>query len=227
MHLPRITSGKALDQMISALQFAAMAGLDNPLTEGAEIARALRHRDADALDRLIEQYQHRLFRYLLYFTRDRQFAEDIFQETWIRVLERGRQYDPRWKFETWLISVARNLAIDQMRRRNPETLTESLSDDSGEQVRDIPDPGATNALERLTRREAGSQVALALQSMPPLYREVLVLRFHEELSLEEIARVLGAPLSTAKSRLSRGLYALQTRLRAITAARPNKGQVNR
>lgn len=203
-----------------------MAGAPS-LDEGTEIALALRRHDADALDRLILLYQHRLFRYLLYLTRDRHFAEDIFQETWIRVLERGHQYDPKWKFETWLISIARNLAIDQMRRRNPESLTDFLADESGEQVRDIPDAAATNALDHLTRREADSQVAVALQSMPPLYREVLVLRFHEELSLEEIARVLGTPLSTAKSRLCRGLDALQTRLRGLTSGRPKTGQVNR
>jgi RNA polymerase sigma-70 factor, ECF subfamily len=202
-------------QMAAALQFAAMVGLKSRVDDGAIIARALRKRDTDALDELIEQYQHRLFRYLLYFTRDRQFAEDIFQETWIRVLERGGQYDPRWKFETWLISVARNLAIDQMRRKAPESLEAALSDDEGEQVREVVDEKATNALEEMTRREEGSQVTAALQGLAPLYREVLVLRFQEDMSLEEIARTLACPLSTAKSRLSRGLDALQKRLRVL------------
>jgi RNA polymerase sigma-70 factor, ECF subfamily len=201
--------------MAAALQFAAMVGLKSRVDDGAMIARALRKRDTDALDELIEQYQHRLFRYLLYFTRDQQFAEDIFQETWIRVLERGAQYDPRWKFETWLISVARNLAIDQMRRKAPESLEAALSDDEGEQVREVVDEKATNALEEMTRREEGSQVSAALQGLAPLYREVLVLRFQEDMSLEEIARTLACPLSTAKSRLSRGLDALQKRLRVM------------
>lgn len=196
-----------------------MAGLDKALDEGAEIARALRHKDVDALDRLIELYQHRLFRYLLYFTRDRRFAEDIFQETWIRVLERGKQYDPRWKFETWLISVARNLAIDQMRRKSPASLDELLSDDEGEHVREVEDENAVNALEQMTRAEEGAQVSVALRSLPPLYREVLALRFQEDMSLEEIARTVGIPLSTAKSRLSRGLDGLQNRLKGLRRTR--------
>ncbi len=205
--------------MAAALQFAAVAGLDSRFDEGAVIARALKRRDPGALDRLIEQYQHRLFRYLLYFTRDRQFAEDIFQETWIRVLERGAQYDPRWKFETWLISVARNLAIDQMRRRMPDSLEDVLSDSEGEQVRELEDANAIDALAQITQREVGSQVAIALQGLAPLYREALVLRFHEDMSLEEIARTLNVPLSTAKSRLSRGLSALETRLKALRGVR--------
>jgi len=84
--------------------------------ENTQIARGLRQRDPDLMDRLIEQYQQRLYRYLVFFTRDRQLSEDLFQETWIRVLERGSQYDPRYKFEAWLLRVSRNLAIDAMRR---------------------------------------------------------------------------------------------------------------
>src|SRR4051794_16005796 len=85
--------------------------------ENAEIARGLRRRDPDLLDRLIEQYQHRLFRYLLYLTGDRDRAEDLFQETWLRVLERGNQYNEKHNFSAWLFTVARNLVIDTSRRK--------------------------------------------------------------------------------------------------------------
>src|SRR5881227_1672068 len=77
--------------------------------ENAEIARGLRRRDADLLDRLIEQYQHRLLRYLVYLAGNRELAEDLFQETWMRVLERGHQYDGRHEFSTWLSVLVRNL----------------------------------------------------------------------------------------------------------------------
>src|SRR5579864_7925818 len=82
-------------------------------SETSAIARGLRRRDPDLLDRLIEQYQHRLLRYLVSLTADRAIAEDLFQETWMRVLERGHQYDGRHEFSTWLYTIARNLAIDQ------------------------------------------------------------------------------------------------------------------
>src|ERR1700691_6344909 len=67
-------------------------------SEASAIARGLRRRDPELLDRLIEQYQHRLLRYLIYLTSNRELAEDMFQETWIRVLERGHQYDPKYEF---------------------------------------------------------------------------------------------------------------------------------
>src|SRR3989475_550020 len=80
--------------------------------ESKSIARGLRRRDPDLLDRLIEQYHFRLFRYLLYVTGNKERAEDFFQETWIRVLERGHQYDGKSKFEAWLFAIARHLVID-------------------------------------------------------------------------------------------------------------------
>src|SRR5450755_5166343 len=93
---------------------AATCYFDNAMAqESTEIARGLRRRDPDLLDHLIEQYQHRLLRYLIYLSGNRELAEDIFQETWIRVLERGHQYDGRHEFSTWLYAVARNLTLDR------------------------------------------------------------------------------------------------------------------
>jgi len=80
--------------------------------ENKALAQGLRRRDPELLDRLIEEYQYRLFRYLAYITGNHERAEDFFQETWIRVLERGHQYDGKYKFESWLFTIARNLVID-------------------------------------------------------------------------------------------------------------------
>src|ERR1700685_3192478 len=95
--------------------------------ESTEIARGLQRRDPDLLDRLIEKYQHRLLRYLVYLTGRRDLGEDLFQETWTRVLERGRQYDGRHEFSTWLFTIARNQFIDHTRRKRP-TSFETLND---------------------------------------------------------------------------------------------------
>src|SRR5260370_20287153 len=80
--------------------------------EAKTIARGLQKRDPDLLDRLIEQYQYRLFRYLVYVTGNKERAEDFFQETWTRVLERGHQYAGTSKFEAWLFAITRHLVID-------------------------------------------------------------------------------------------------------------------
>lgn len=179
--------------------------------ERAEIARGLRRRDPSVLDRLIEQYQHRLFRYLVYLAGNRALAEDLFQETWLRVLERGRQYDGKSPFETWLFAIARHLLIDTLRRKSPASLDALLDPEEGAAPLEPPatDP---SAYELLAGREQAAYVAAAVAGVPAVYREVLMLRFQEDLKLEEIAAVVDAPLATVKSRLYRGLNALKQQL---------------
>ena len=168
------------------------------------VAAGLRRRDPELLDLLIEQYQYRLFRYVLYLTGSREAAEDIFQETWIRVLDRGAQYDGKAKFETWLFAIARHLVIDLQRRKKPQAL-DSLS---GPEMT----AAGPSALDQFSVREREAQLHESLERLPAAYREVLLLRFQEDLTLEEIAGVLDAPLSTVKSRLYRGLEALRREL---------------
>jgi len=175
------------------------------------LANGLRRRDPDLLDRLIEQYQQRLYRYLLFLTGEPALAEDLFQETWIRVLERGHQYNAKSKFDSWLFAIARNLVIDVSRRKKFRSLDE-LADPESNQPFEPPDDHAISALQLLVTRENEQAVQFSLLKIPAYYREVLLLRFHEELGLEEIAGVLSMPLSTVKSRLYRGLDALKSAL---------------
>jgi RNA polymerase sigma-70 factor, ECF subfamily len=187
---------------------AATHAVEWTLRENVEIARGLRRRDPELLDRLIERYQHRLLRYLVFLTGNRELAEDIFQETWIRVMERGKQYNGQAKFDTWLFAIARHLVIDWSRKKTATSL-EALQEQYGnEHAFDVPATGPS-PFDAVTSRENRESVHAALTRLDSLHREVLVLRFHEELSLEEIANITGAPLSTVKSRLYRGLAALK------------------
>ena len=176
--------------------------------ENAEIARGLRRRDPDMLDRLIELYQHRLLRYLLYLTGNRELAQDLFQETWMRVLERGAQYNGQSKFDTWLFAIARHLVIDNSRRKTASSLEALQDEHDGDRPFEVA-AGDPTPFESLATAENGHRVNAALAQLDRLHREVIVLRFHEELTLEEIASITGAPLSTVKSRLYRGLAALK------------------
>jgi len=186
----------------------ALRPVEWTLRENVEIARGLRRRDPELLDRLIERYQHRLLRYLVFLTGNRELAEDIFQETWMRVMERGRQYNGKAKFDTWLFAIARHLVIDWSRKKTTTSL-EALQEQYGaEYTFDVPSNGPS-PFDAVTSRENRETVQAALAQLDSLHREVLVLRFHEELSLEEIATVTNAPLSTVKSRLYRGLAALR------------------
>jgi RNA polymerase sigma-70 factor (ECF subfamily) len=184
-------------------------------SEASAIARGLRRRDPDLLDRLIEQYQHRLLRYLVYLAGNRELAEDLFQETWIRVLERGHQYDGRHEFSTWLYAVARNLTIDYLRKKSPVSLDGLMEDEEHAPLE--PADSRPLAWEVVAQHEQAERIMAALIGIPAEYRETVVLRFQEGLSLEEISSVTGAKLGTVKSRLYRGLHMLMSRLEGARA----------
>jgi RNA polymerase sigma-70 factor (ECF subfamily) len=182
--------------------------------ENLAVAAGLKRQDAGLVDELILRYQHRLLRYLLYLTGNRDQAEDLFQEVWMRVLVRGGQYNGQARFETWLFTIARNLLIDQRRKRTMSSLDElfeSGGDDDRPMAFEVTDSEPT-PFDHLSNIEDRERIAAALLELDTLHREVLVLRFHEELSLEEIAKVTRAPLSTVKSRLYRGLAMIKPKL---------------
>ncbi len=178
----------------------------------AEVAR-LRRGDLDALATLVQRYQHRLYRYLLRLVRQPAEAEDLFQQTWLRVASQIRRFDPRRNFDAWLFTLARNLAIDHLRRIRPESLDEWDAREFAVTPPALRD-AALPAIDVMIARERSESVAAAIQKLPPIYTEVLSLRFEEEMKLEEIAEVLDAPLSTIKSRLRRGLEGVREILEA-------------
>lgn len=201
----------------NAISLAA-AAVAQTQSESADIARGLKRQDPELLDQLIELYQHRLLRYLLFLTGKREVAEDLFQETWMRVLLRGAQYNGKARFDTWLFTIARNLVIDLSRKRTMSSLDEMSEGREDDRPFEIPMAGPS-PLEQFQAREDSAEVSEVLLKLEPNYREVLVLRFYEELSLEEIAGLTQAPLSTVKSRLYRGLAALKPEVEQIRTSR--------
>ena len=192
---------------------AAIAG-DEIRQESLAIAEGLKHRKAGLLDELIVRYQHRLLRYLLFLTGNREAAEDLFQEVWMRVLVRGGQFNGKARFETWLYAIARNLTIDQRRKRTMHSLDELIEGtDDGDRAMSF-EMAATGPtpFDHVSKLEDREKIAAALLGLDTLHREVLVLRFYEELSLDEIAKVTKTPLSTVKSRLYRGLETIKPKL---------------
>jgi len=177
-----------------------------------EVAQ-LRRGNLDALSQLIARYQNRLYRYLLRLVRNPAEAEDLFQQTWLRVAEKISSFDPRRNFDSWLFTVARNLALDHLRRIRPHSLDEPFASDSGSETpADRLLSREMLPLDRILESERSGRLAAALLELPVVYREVVSLRFEEEMKLEEIAQVLGAPLSTVKSRLRRSLEQLRLSL---------------
>ncbi len=205
---------RSIGQIRAVAQAAAL-----PQAENLAIAQGLKAQDTELLDRLIEEYQHRLMRYLLFLCGNREVAEDLFQETWIRVLLRGAQFNGRSRFDTWLFTIARNLVIDQSRRRTMASLDEMSEPSENERPFEVADNDPT-PFEQFQTSENRAEVQQVLINLEHSSREVLVLRFFEELSLDEIATITRAPLSTVKSRLYRGLASVKpglARLRSVRA----------
>jgi len=183
---------------------AATMGMSNPAEDA--VAR-FRSGDRAALGAILPVYQFRLYRFLLRMVREPAMAEDLFQQTWVRVMEKISSYDTRHRFDAWLFSIARNLAIDHLRRK-PGFSLDAVEEDGQAPIDRLEGSGA-DPLEQVLEFERGTILAAAMEELPAIHREVLTLRFEEDMKLDEIAIVAGIPLSTVKSRLHRATDGLR------------------
>jgi RNA polymerase sigma-70 factor (ECF subfamily) len=187
----------------------SVARWEEPMAVDSEAVR-LRRGDPEVLVSLLERYQHRLYRFLMRMVHDAATAEDLFQQTWLRVAENARKYDASRPLEPWLFSIARNAAIDHLRRVRPESLDEALP--SGDTRAELLPGAQPSAVELMMGQQRSTRLLEALGELTPMYCEVVTLRFEEEMKLEEIAEVLEIPVSTVKTRLRRALDALRGKL---------------
>jgi len=169
------------------------------------IAHGLRQKNVAVLEKLVEEYQYRLVRYLVSLLGRRDGVDDLVQETWLRVLERGASYDGRSRFEPWLFRVARNIALDAMRK--PPMF--SLDSDEEDIFRSSPASSEPSPYALAARTQDAERLAHSLEALETAFREALMLRFQEDLSLQEISAIVGAPVSTVASRIYRGLAMLR------------------
>jgi RNA polymerase sigma-70 factor (ECF subfamily) len=145
--------------------------------------------------------------------RVREDAEDLTQETFVRMFRALDRYDPARPFPAWLLTIAAHVSIDHLRRRRVKTVSLFRSEPGTEEERpvDIEDPGP--GPEELAERREQERAADALVgALPEHYRIVVVLRHQQGLSYEEIAEALRLPLGTVKARIHRARALLQQRL---------------
>jgi RNA polymerase sigma-70 factor (ECF subfamily) len=169
--------------------------------------------DVRAFEELVRRHRTPVFSFLLRLTGDRGRAEDLCQETFLRVVRASAEWEPRALFRTWLYAVARNQATDEARRqafRRAEPLdTPGRAAEASEDP--LPDRAAEGALLR-------PKLEAALAALPAEQREVFLLREHAGLRFHEIAEVTGAAENTVKSRMRYALEALRGRLEALGVA---------
>ena len=166
--------------------------------------------DAAAFEQLLARHQSALFGFLVRMAGSRALAEDLFQETWLRVVRESRRYRSEQKFSRWLFTIANRLAIDELRRRKRWN-TVSVDDDEAAVTLQARGPSAADETEQ---RRTLSRIEAAVATLQPSLRQVFLLREHGGVSFKEIAAMTGAPLGTVLWRMSAALKHLRKELEA-------------
>ncbi len=186
------------------------------LSDQEIVALAKEGREA-AYRELIRRYERPVFSLILRMVRDRQLAEDLAQETFIKALNAIGSYRPEFKFSSWIFKIANNAAIDQLRRREVDTLSidgapnATSADDIEATALQVGDKGET-PLAELEARELGTHIERAIAQLRPEYRSCIMLRHVEGLAYEEIAQLLDLPLGTVKTYIHRARHELRDML---------------
>jgi RNA polymerase sigma-70 factor (ECF subfamily) len=166
---------------------------------------------------LIRRYERPVFSLLYRMVRDRELAEDLAQETFVKALNAIESYRPEYKFSSWIFKIANNAAIDHLRRRELDTL--SLEGSPHAETPDAVEATALQVgarqespLDAVEARELGGQIEAAIAQLRPEYRSCILLRHVEGRAYEEIAEILGLPLGTVKTYIHRARNELRQAL---------------
>jgi RNA polymerase sigma-70 factor (ECF subfamily) len=192
-------------------------GKDLQSLSDQEVVALARAGKEAAYRELLRRYERPVFSLIYRMVRDEALAEDLAQDSFVKVLNALDSYRPEYKFSSWVFKIANNVAIDQLRRRELDTL--SLDGAPDARTRDEVEATALQAVDRtetplaeLESRELGSRIEQAIAKLRPEYRSCILLRHVEGRSYEEIAEVLDLPLGTVKTYIHRARHELRAYL---------------
>ncbi|WP_420888784.1 RNA polymerase sigma factor SigW [Cohnella candidum] len=177
------------------------------------LAKLARKGDQRAFAEIVSLYKDKLFHLAYRMTGNRQEAEDVVQDTFLRVFKNLERYDENQKFSTWIYRIATNLCIDRLRkRRSVYSLDAESSDHEGlDGYAMLPSDDRTPESELLLS-ETQRVIHQAMETLPAKYKSVMVLRYLQDMSLQEISEVLDMPVTTIKTRVHRGREFLRKKL---------------
>jgi len=190
-----------------------VAPIQPGIDEGVLVTQ-VRGGDSRAFSELVRRYEGKIFRLAQHITQNREDAEDVLQETFMKAYEHLDQFKGDSKFYTWIVRIAVNQALMKLRRRKSDksvSIDEQIDTGEDNVTREIAAWGE-NPEQRYSREELGGILDSAIESLEPLYRSVFVLRDIEELSTEETAEALDLSVPAVKSRLLRARLQLRERL---------------
>ncbi len=186
------------------------------LPDADVVALAQRGRE-DAFRELVRRYERPVFSLIFRMVRDAATAEDLAQDTFIKILNHIDKYRPEFKLSSWLFKIANNVAIDHLRRRQIATISmsgsphASTASDIEATSFDIASDDES-ALDEMESKELGSAIEKAIATLRPEYRSCILLRHVEGRSYEEIAATLDLPLGTVKTYIHRARHQLREEL---------------
>ena len=189
------------------------------LPDADVVLLAQQGRDA-AFRELLRRYERPVFSLVFRMVRDRDTAEDLAQESFIKVLNNIDRYRPEFKFSSWLFKIANNVAIDHLRKRTVDTvsLEGSRYATTTAEAESTAIPVASkdqSALEEMESKELGGAIEQAVAALRPEYRACILLRHVEDRSYEEIAATLDLPLGTVKTYIHRARHELKKALEDV------------
>lgn len=190
----------------------------NPIPSDAVLISRIKKGDERAFSALVQRYEQTVWGFAFKLCRDKEKAEESFQDTFVNVFRKIDQFDGRSKFSTWLYSIVANNCLMKRRRRKMEDLLESLDeppDTDDETVRKQLISWDDTPAEKLLRGELREQLDAAIQKLPDDYRVVFVLRDLEQRTAEETAKITGLSVPAVKSRLRRSRIFLRQQLHAF------------
>ena len=207
------TSTTGLDSIVPRVAEGVQRGAIGPMEPSdEELVLRFQRGDEDAFEAMVARWNEPILQLATRLTGDPEEAKDVRQMTLLKTYQGLSRFEGRARFSTWLYRVVLNLCRDRQRSHDARTrLTESSAEarDDGDYV--LEETGFHVARDR----ELATVVAQAVLALPTAEREVLVLRHYHDLPFPAIAEVLGAPVTTVKSRMTRGLTLLRTRLAAL------------
>src|SRR5512141_1664674 len=183
-------------------------------TDEQVLVDAARGGDIGAFEQLVKRYDRNVFRIAQHITQNREDAEDVVQDAFLKAYTNLKQFQGQSKFYTWLVRIAVNEALMKLRRRRPErmvSLDEDVKTEEDSVPREVAD-WSPNPEQQYTQAELKEILSKTIQGLPPSFRTVFVLRDVEGLSTEETADALGLSVPAVKSRLLRARLQLRERL---------------
>lgn len=177
------------------------------------LAKLSRGGDRRAFAELVELYKDKLYHLAYRMLNQSHEAEDVVQETFLRVYTNLHRYDETQKFSTWIYRIATNLCIDRLRKRKANySLDAEMPDGEGADWYSLlPSDQATPESE-VVLSEMQGHIRAAIETLPEKYKSVVILRYLHDMSLQEIGDVLGMPVTTVKTRVHRGREFLRKKL---------------